>query len=280
MAPSALGQYLRSCRAAVRPDEFGLPSVGHRRVVGLRREEVALLAGMSVDYYVRLEQGRERGPSAQVLDALGDVFLLDEDGRSHLFRLAGLAPRVRVTRAAERVDPQLRLLMDGWPDNPVLVISRAYDVLARNQLGDALLHPVRRYDNLLLTVFLDPAARSFYADWRHAAVNTVAGFRLVCDVDPRAGELVRELGSRSAEFREMWARHDARGKSAETKTFVHPEVGEITLHMQTFDVRSSPGQQLVVYRAEPGTPSADALRLLGTIAATRTRSTGGTVDHG
>jgi transcriptional regulator with XRE-family HTH domain len=270
MTSTPLGDFLRSRRADVRPAEVGLPATRSRRVAGLRREEVAMLAEVSVDYYIRLEQGRERHPSAQVLDALAGALRLDDDARLHLFRLAQLAPRPSADRP-ERVDPDLLQLMDGWPGNPALVLSRAYDVVARNQLGAALFAGFTHSDNLLINMFRDPAARSFYSDWHHAAVNTVAGFRLATSAapdDPRISAIVEEVTAASGEFRQMWARNEARGKNAEVKTFVHPEVGAITLRMQTFDVRAAPGQQLVVYHAEPGSPSAQALALLGSIAAT------------
>ncbi len=272
MGATPLGDFLRARRGRVTPADVGLPGGGRRQVGGLRREEVALLAGLSVDYYVRLEQGRERHPSAQVLDALGAVLRLDDDARLHLFRLAGLAPRPRSAPAPEGVDPNLLQLMDMWPDNPALVLGRAYDVLARNALGDALFGGFPRSPNLLHVVFLDPGARSFYADWDRAAANTVAGFRLLHGAapdDPRVRAVVRELLAASPEFARLWARHDARGKSIEVKRFVHPEVGHLELRMQAFDVRSAPGQQLVVYHAEPGSPTADGLALLGTLAATR-----------
>ena len=271
MTPTPLGDYLRRRRADVRPADVGLPPGRSRRVSGLRREEVALLAEVSVDYYVRLEQGRERHPSAQVLDALATALRLDADGRLHLFRLAGLAPRPSADRP-EHVDPELRRLMDGWPDHPALVLSRTYDVLARNLLGEALFAPLHRFDNLLLAMFLDPAARAFYQDWRHAAINTVAGFRLsVGDApdDPRVRTVVDRAAAGSAEFREMWARNEARGKSAEVKTFVHPDVGALTVRMHTFDVRSAPGQQLVPYHAEPASPTARGLAFLQATCAAR-----------
>ncbi|WP_246170226.1 helix-turn-helix domain-containing protein [Pseudonocardia hierapolitana] len=273
--PSDLGEFLRNRRGEVRPDDVGLPIGRARRVPGLRREEVALLAGVSVDYYVRLEQGRERNPSAQVLDALAETLRLDDDARQHAFRLAGLAPRPVSTRR-EQVSPSLLQLMDGWPGNPALVLSRCYDVLARNRLGTALFHAFTHSDNLLLNVFRDPAARAFYADWQYAAVNTVAGFRLATGSAPddsRTLAILDELRATSPEFRQIWARNQARGKSAEVKTFLHPEVGRITLRMQTFDVREAPGQQLVVYHAEPGSTDAQALALLGSIAATREQVT-------
>jgi transcriptional regulator with XRE-family HTH domain len=272
MPSTPLGDYLRARRARVAPADAGLPAAGVRRVAGLRREEVALLAGMSADYYVRLEQGRERHPSGQVLDALAAVLRLDDDARLHLFRLAGLDPTVRAAVAPERVDPQLLALLDAWSAQPALVLGRAYDVLASNRLGRALFGfaPDER-DNLLHVVFLRPDARSFYADWDAAATNTVAGFRMLYGAaphDPRVRAVLTELLAASSEFAERWERHDARGKHAEHKRLVHPEVGELDLHMQSFDVRSAPGQQLVVYHAEPGGTAAQNLALLGSLAAT------------
>ena len=273
MGTTPLGEFLRARRGETAPAEVGLPTAGPRRVSGLRREEVALLAGLSVDYYVRLEQGRERHPSAQVLDALAAALRVDDDGRLHLFRLAGLAPRPRSARPAERVDPDLLRLMGSWPHHPALVLGRAYDVLARNALGAALFGDGPHTANLLHTVFLGPDARAFYADWPTAAANTVAGFRLLHGAapdDPRVREVLREVLDGSPEFARLWARHEVRGKRSEAKSFVHAQVGALELRMQTFDVRSSPGQQLVVYHAEPGSPSADGLALLGALAATRT----------
>lgn len=266
-----VGEFLRARRAQVTPEQVGLPTTGRRRVPGLRREEVAALAGLSVDYYVRLEQGRERHPSTQVLTSIADALQLDHDAHVHLFRIAGFTPGLRTSARPERIDPDLRQLMDGWPHHPTLLLGRTYDVLARNSLGAALWRPFTRSDNLLLNLFLDDAAPAFYKHWRAAAVNTVAGFRAAAAAAPddqRVQEIVDELRRSSREFVEIWDRNDARGKSADVKTFVHPDVGELTLHMQTFDVRSAPGQQLVVYQAEPGTASAERLALLGTLVAT------------
>jgi transcriptional regulator with XRE-family HTH domain len=278
MAPTSLGEFLRARRASVTPDDLGLPTSRARRVSGLRREEIAMLAGVSVDYYIRLEQGRERNPSTQVLDALGTVLRLDEDGRTHLFRLAGLLPRARGQASPERADPHLRELMDTWPDNPAVVLGRALDVLASNQLADALFGGFGRFDNLMFNMFFDPVARSFYTDWHRVAANSVAGLRLAegaAPDDPRLLQVVRELDERSPEFREMWANNDARGKRLEVKTFVHHEVGPITLSMHSFDVRAAAGQQLVVYHAEAGSSSAQALKLLGSIAATKAQASTG-----
>ncbi|WP_407938203.1 helix-turn-helix domain-containing protein [Motilibacter peucedani] len=260
---------MRGARSRVSPDDVGLPTTGPRRVPGLRREEVALLAGVSADYYVRLEQGRERTPSPQVVDALAVALRLDHDGRSHLYRLAGLAPRLATSGP---VPAELVALVEGWPDNPALVFDRSNDVLAANRLARALFDEFAFSGNLMEIVFLDPAAHEFYDDWPAVAANSAAGFRLGHSEaydDPRVQEVLHGLLGRSAEFRELWQANDARGKTLESKTFRHPEVGRLTLHMQAFDVRSGPGLQLVVYSADPGTPSAEALRLLGTLAATR-----------
>jgi transcriptional regulator with XRE-family HTH domain len=272
MATSALGDYLRARRAQVTPETAGVPTSGVRRVPGLRREEVATLAGISVDYYIRLEQGRERHPSPQVLDVLSQVLRLDDDARRHLYQVAGLSSSVERGGVAERVDPELCKLMDLWPDTPAIVLGRAYDVLAGNALAYALFDGFKQGPNLMLKIFLDPGARSFYPDWEHVARYTVAGFRILQGRnphDPRIVEVVAELSRRSPEFVAMWERHEARSKRLESKRFHHPEVGELTLRISAFDVRSAPGQELIVYHADPGSRNAEALALLGTLAATR-----------
>ncbi|MCZ2828519.1 helix-turn-helix transcriptional regulator [Modestobacter sp. VKM Ac-2986] len=268
---SDLGDFLRARRAQVTPAQLGLPSYGARRVAGLRREEVARQAEMSVDYYTRLEQGRERHPSPQVLDALGQALQLSEDSRSHLYRLAGLSPRPDWVPLPERVDPALLALLDRWPDTPALVLGRAYDVLAANRLGEALFGASLSSRNLVVALFCDPAARQLYADWPLVAANTVAGLRLAQGAwgeAPRVRAVVDRLLQDSPEFARLWQRNDARGKTLEVKRFRHPEVGPLTLGMQSFDVRAAPGQQLVVYSAESGSASAEGLALLGSVAAT------------
>jgi transcriptional regulator with XRE-family HTH domain len=264
MPTTALGEFLRARRAQVTPADVGLPTYGVRRVPGLRREEVAALAAMSVDYYIRLEQGREQSPSAQVLDALSQVLRLDDDARLHLYRIAGLTPGSTRSARPERVDPELVRLLDMWPDNPAIVLGRAYDILAGNGLAFALFDGFRQGPNLLMKIFLDPQAQTFYPDWEDVARYTVAGFRLMqgrAPDDARIREVIDELSARSPAFVRMWERHEARGQRLASKRFVHPEVGELTLRINAFDVRSAPGQELIVYHAEPG--SAGTLRALG-----------------
>ncbi|MEU6750460.1 helix-turn-helix transcriptional regulator [Spirillospora sp. NPDC046719] len=268
-----LGDFLRARRDGLRPEDVGMASYGARRVAGLRREEVAVLAGVNADYYTRLEQGRERNPSPQVLDALGRALHLDADARAHLFRLAGTAPELRPSaRPAEQVSPALRQLMDGYPGAPAFVMNRTLDVLAANALADALYAPFEPADNLARMTFLDPAGRTFYTDWDRAAQAAVANLRQAAGFDPddpRLRELVGALTEHSADFTRLWNSHTVRGKTRDAKNFLHPDVGALTLTYQAFDVRDAPGQQLVIYHAEPGSPSAQSLELLGTVHATR-----------
>ena len=272
MPTTALGAFLTARRARLTPADVGLVSSGIRRVAGLRREEVAVLAGVSVDYYTRLEQGREHNPSASVLAAVARALDLGPDAHDHLFRLAGLSPGGAPTSARSRVGQSLRELLDAWPDTPAVVIDRRLNLLAGNALADAFYADFAEADNLVRMTFLDPAGPTFFADWRRAAEACVANLRLALGHDPhdrQARELVEEVGAASPEFRRLWGRHDVQGKTHEAKTFRHGAVGELTLTYHAFDVRDAPGQQLIVYRAEPYSRSAEALRLLGTLAASR-----------
>jgi transcriptional regulator with XRE-family HTH domain len=267
-----LGEFLRARRELTRPDDFGLPDPGRRRVPGLRREEVALLAGMSADYYIRLEQGRDKHPSEQVIEALARVFTLDEEGVAHLRALARPATRSRRRPSQpERVSPRLERLLDAWTDTPALVLGRYLDVLANNQLAAALNHCSVKGANQLRVMFLDPGSRRLYSDWDTVAAETVASLRASAGTDlddPRLTELIGELSLKSEDFRRLWARHDVGVKTAGTKRYHHPLVGELTLAYETFSVNGNPGQFLVVYHAEPGSPSDQALKLLSSAAAT------------
>ena len=266
-----LGEFLRARRQVARPDDFGLPEPARRRTPGLRREEVALLAGISADYYVRLEQGRDKNPSEPVIAALARVFALNDEGVAHLRELARPVsrPRRRAVRA-ERVSPSLARLLEAWPDTPAMVMGRYLDVLANNRLAETVNHCSVVGQNQVRTVFLDPGARRVYAEWPTVAAETVATLRATAggDLDdPRLTDLVGELSLKSEDFRRLWARHDVGVKTSGVKRFVHPMVGELALTYETFSVNAAPGQTLVVYHAEPGSPSQEALRLLGTVTA-------------
>ncbi len=269
---NALGEFLRARRSLVRPGGDLAPFDRRRRVSGLRREEVALLAGVSVDYYVRLEQGRERHPSAQVVEALARALELDDDAAAHLHELA--RPRVQRRRqppSREGVSRHLVQMMEGWHRTPAVILGRCLRVLAANDLGRALFAGHTHSDDLARLVFLDPDAREFYPEWERTAANTVAGLRAAAGIDrddPELIALVAELSAKSEPFRTLWARHDIRQKTHEVKRLNHPVVGDLTLSYEALTVNSAPGQQLVVYQAEPGSPSEDALGLLGSLAAT------------
>ncbi|MFH8467885.1 helix-turn-helix transcriptional regulator [Streptomyces sp. NPDC017991] len=267
-----LGGFLRARREMTDPSRAGQPWSGRRRTPGLRREEVARLSGVSADYYARLEQGREKHPSAQVVHSLAGALGLDPEETAHLHQLARTA-RGSVRRGGRApVGPSLLRLMDGWHHTPALVLDRRLDVLAGNRLGRALFATMldRGETNLVRFTFLDPDARDFYPDWERVARSGLAALRagggdLVND--PGLTELVGELSLKSPEFRALWARHDVRGKGHEAKSFHHHEVGELTLTYDSFTVDSAADQQLVVYQAEPGSASGQSLALLATVAA-------------
>jgi transcriptional regulator with XRE-family HTH domain len=265
-----LGEFLRARRELTRPEDHGLP-VGRRRVPGLRREEVAMLAGISAEYYLRLERGRDRHPSAQVVEALARVLDLDDESTAYLASLATPAPRPprRSRREPERVAPEIVRLLDAMAGVPAFVMGRCMDVLAHNRLAE-LLCGVPGDGNIVRHVFLEPAARSLYPDWSEVAEETVAALRAsAADVpdDPRLVTLVGELSVRSGEFRRLWARHDVRAKAAGSKRLVSPAVGEVTVSWETLAVTSAPGQLLIAYSAEPGSPTAEALAALQGLAA-------------
>lgn len=257
------GAYLRARRAAVSPTNAGLADDGPRRVPGLRRDEVALLAGMSTDYYIRLEQGRERHPSEQVLRAIAAALRLDDAAAAHLFRL-GLSVYGTAT-AVPALAPELLRLMDGMHEAPAFVVGAAQDVLAANTMARELYSGFARYDNLLRMFFLDPFAHEFYADWDHAARIAVGNLRASSSQFPRDEPIERIVGVlsvRSPAFANLWARHEVRPRTHEDKHFHHPQIGDLRLHFEALAVTSAPGQHLSVYSAEPGSPGSDALILL------------------
>jgi transcriptional regulator with XRE-family HTH domain len=265
-----LGDFLRARRELVRPEDAGLRSDGRRRVPGLRREEVAQLAGVSTDYYVRLEQGRERHPSQQVIETLAEALRLDDAATVHLYRLAHPPVRRRRSARVERVRPELLQLLDGWTGNPAFVLGHAMDLLARNTLAAALFNGFGRADNLVRMIFLDPTAPSFYDCWPATARVAVGMLRAAAGDDPNSPRLIALVGElcvKNPEFRALWGRHEVRTKTRSAQRFHHPQVGVLELRSQAFSVNSSPGQQLVVYQAEPGSSSAQALALLGSLAA-------------
>ncbi|GAA3437087.1 helix-turn-helix transcriptional regulator [Kutzneria kofuensis] len=263
-----LGEFLRSSRGRLEPSAAGLPGdLTARRVTGLRREEVAVLSGVSADYYTRLEQGRERNPSAQVVTALARALRLTPDARDHLHRLAGLLPGLSDV-APTRVHPSLSQLVDAFPRAAAYVLGPAFDVLATNRIADGLLFPFGDERNMPRILFTHPAARTVFVEWPLVAGATVHALRLNAGrfpSDPGISALVAELSAASAEFRELWADHTVAGLTRAYKVFVHPGVGRVELTYQTFDVTDAPGQQLLVGTAE-SLASQDAIDRLAAMA--------------
>jgi transcriptional regulator with XRE-family HTH domain len=274
MADNVIGSFLRARREQVRPEDVGLQSLSpptRRRVPGLRREELAMLAGVSADYYVRLEQGRDQHPSEQVLEALARALQLDDDAAAHLHELARPAPRRRRRSPArvERVRPGVLRMMDAMPHTPAFITGRRMDVLAANPLAVALNACCLPGTNMVREFFLDEdRARGLYPDFDRIAVDTVASLRASVGPDlddPQLTDLVGELSLKSELFRKLWARHDVRDKADGEKRFHHPLVGPIELRYESFSVNGADGQLLIVYHTEPGSTSAQALSLLSSM---------------
>ncbi|SDP26914.1 Helix-turn-helix domain-containing protein [Nakamurella panacisegetis] len=262
-----LGAYLRARRGLVSPQQAGIPSGGVRRVPGLRREEVAMLAGMSADYYLRLERGRDAHPSTQVLDALARVLCLDDVERDYLHGLVTPHTRRR-RRTPERVPARLHQLLAAV-GVPAFVEGRAFDVLAANEMAIALSPRLRPGENRLRSLLLDPEEQVFHKDWEASSAHFIAAFReSVGDNvgDPRFIELVGELSLASGRFREQWARHDVRALTGGTTTVNHPVVGELHLHR---DKLPTEGLLLVLYYADAGSESAEKLALLSSLVEPR-----------
>ena len=271
--------FLVSRRARITPDQAGLPAWGgNRRVAGLRREEVALLAGVSIDYYTRLERGRAGGASDSVLEGIARALQLDEAERAHLFDLARAAgpavPRAPRRPATQQVRPSVQRILDSMTA-PAYIRNARMDVLAANRLGAALFAPVlaspARPANTARFLFLDPAAPCFYPDWERMAQDVVAMLRTEAGQSPHdkcLSNLIGELSTRSENFRTWWAAHNVRFHRSGVKRFRHPVVGELTLAFEALDLAADAGLRVSVYSAEPGTPSDDALKLLDSWAAT------------
>ncbi|BBH68492.1 transcriptional regulator [Actinoplanes sp. OR16] len=269
---SGLGEFLRKCRADTAPVELTWET--GRRVPGLRREEVARLAGVSVDYYTRLEQGRHSTPSEAVLDALARVFRLDAAGRAHLADLTRPARRRQASEPVQRVRPAMQQMIASMTDHPAIILGRRTDVLASNALGRALLTdwtklpPKQR--NYARWIFLEPAAREAFLDWSSVAPEVVGTLRLYAGRNPgdvRMTELVSELTARSEEFRTWWSGHQVHERTNGTKRMKHPAVGPITLHYEALSLPGDEDQTLFLYSTDPGSPSHDNLRLLALWAA-------------
>ncbi len=261
---NSLAAFLRARRARLMPAEVGLADGGRRRVPGLRREEVAMLAEMSVTYYVRLEQGRDRRPSGDVVEALGRALRLDDAGARHLRALAGLAPRSAAAPEPAGVREQLRRLLDRHVDVPAFVMDRLSGVLAANRLATALHPSYRPGRNLLRDAFLDPHARAGYdpGDLPELLRDGVATLRSARGGGAAGTEaLVDELMA-SPEFAALWASHDVIEKRAGTQRFRHPDAGALELDAEVFEVSGAPGQRLVVLHAAPGSASEQRLRAL------------------
>lgn len=263
-----LGEYLRARRELVTPEAVGLPTIGTRRVAGLRREEVALLAGISADYYLRLEQGRDRNPSGQVLDALARVLRLDRAGADYLHELAAPA-RPRRRRARRESVPASIAQLVALLEMPSFLEGRYFDVLAANQLAQALSPNLQVGRNRLRSVFLDPGEKALYPDWEHVTARHVAAFRASVGRDTddaRFVELVGELSLGSSRFRRLWARQDVQTREGMPIALRHPQLGDVTVWCEKLAISGAPGLTLVLYHAEPGTPSAEKMALLASLA--------------
>ena len=277
---SEIREFLTSRRARITPEQAGLPTFGGatRRVPGLRREEVALLAGVSVDYYTRLERGNAGGVSESVLDALARALQLDDVERAHLFDLARAAhPSAarRRRRPQQRIRPGVQLMLDAMAAVPAFVRNERLDLLAANALGRALYS--QHFDsphgppNSARFAFLDPRAPAFYVDWERVATDVVAVLRGEAGRDPcdrDLSDLVGELSTRSEAFRTLWAAHDVRRHDTGVKSFHHPVVGDVTVTYEAMQLVADPGLTMFVYTPDPGSRSQEALRLLGSWAAT------------
>ncbi|MFI5709137.1 helix-turn-helix domain-containing protein [Kribbella sp. NPDC051620] len=272
-------EFLSSRRARITPERAGLPAYGgNRRVKGLRREEVALLAGVSVDYYIRLERGNLSGASESVLESVSRALQLDEAEQSHLFALARestATPARRRRSTTQAVKPAIQQILDAITDAPAWIRNDRHDMLAANRMASALYAPMladpRRPANTARFVYLDPASKDFFPHWDRTADDIAAILRSHAGRNPHdkaLTELIGELSTRSEDFRTRWATHNVRFHRTGKKQLHHPVVGPLDLDFEAMEFPSSPGLTLLVYTAAPNTPTADALTLLASWSAT------------
>jgi transcriptional regulator with XRE-family HTH domain len=275
---SEIRDFLTSRRARITPEDVGLKTYGPRRVPGLRREEVATLAGISMDYYNRMERGNLSGASESVLDALARALRLDEAERAHLFDLARASrPSARARRRStkQNVRPSVQWMLDSMTGSAAIAENGRLDALATNQLGRAfhshLFDGSGRPVNFARFIFLDSRAEEFFADWERAAKDCVALLRLEAGRNPfdrELSDLVGELSTRSEEFRGHWATHNVRLHNKGTKQFIHPLVGELELSYNRIELPADPGLAIIAYTPEPGSRSAESFSLLASWTAT------------
>jgi transcriptional regulator with XRE-family HTH domain len=278
-------EFLTSRRARITPEQAGVPAYGsNRRVTGLRREEVAMLAGVSADYYIRLERGSLLGASDSVLDALAQALQLDDAERDHLFDLARIDNAGRAARrpatSRQRLKPVIQQVLDAITEAAADIRNERGDIAAANKLGYALYSEIHaetvQPPNVARYTFLNPKARDFFADWDRAATDVVAVLRAAVGRNPYdkpLSDLVGELSTRSDEFRVRWAAHNVRRHTTGTKRMRHHVIGEIELNYQSFELPGEPGLRLSVFTAEPDSPNQQALRFLASWAATTTTQT-------
>jgi transcriptional regulator with XRE-family HTH domain len=277
-------EFLSTRRARITPEQAGLPVYGgdRRRVPGLRRSEVASLAGISPEYMTKLERGNATGVSDSVIDGLAHALQLDDAERAHLkdlLRTAGTTRPPRRRPASQRVRPTVQRILDAMAGAPALALNGRLDVLAANDLGTALYSPVfadpERPANTARFVFLDTRATEFFRDYDRAANDTVALLRAEAGRDPYDRDLtdvIGQLSTRSDDFRRRWAAHNVRIHTSGVKHFHHPVVGDLDLPFESLPLPADPGQSLLIYTAEPGSPTEDALHLLASWAATATHT--------
>jgi transcriptional regulator with XRE-family HTH domain len=278
--PNPLGEYLRARRGLITPAQAGIPEVGVRRVPGLRREEVAMLAGISADYYLRLERGRDRNPSAQVLESIAQVLQLDDENLTYLLSLAADKPRLRRRRTRTETVPSGVLELLSALVQPAFVEGRYFDVLAVNPLATALSPRLAVGRNQMRDMFLDSEEIALHPDWDGTTECLVSSLRhsVGTDIDdPRYIELVGELSLASGRFRVMWSRHDVGVQSGAPTLFDHPQVGPIRLHRERLAISGTAGIYLVIYHPQTGSEDADKLALLA--SSTLAVNTGRRGDH-